>query len=623
MCCGFAAAGAGHRPENSDKETTSLGTPLLPTSDGSKCPAHFREKGPETACPPSRLLDRSASAPSVCSHEGGRAVSLHPRAAKSVDSLPECSITLENHGPPLPPPNLPDRVASAHASDASAESTGAGPCPGPAVLSPNAFGKPLACVGLHKSMPEDNHLEMEPPVEAGGRGTDSARGPAQERDPPLLSQHAEWNQAHELHLDPKACDSGQEHALGEHCEPSGRGNWSPAAGLSQAAHAKWGFDDLLSGGGRPVEGEMGVSFGEGRMPEGVPHRCPGGDTFMDVDVTKEALPVATDPSTNPDAALADAVDSGGAVTKAPSSLPTGPTPASDLRQPGRPAAQSAESPTAAMPAVPPGGQPSDRAEDPCVSLSSALKELHQLLVVSSKQDFRVAQHEDGLQAAAAPTEHAAISQEEREQTCPDSQGLRLSLPGWGGVEASAGAPSSEAATESSGARGMAHLAVRCRQNTLVIHESSELSRSVLLSSSAASDQLQCGERPEILSQHSSSGQALGGEASGQTQPPISRLAQGPVAPGVVAEEPGVPGASDADAQRLPHGGPAEAPSLLPAGSPDPAAAPRPAAFPPRAIDAIVRAGFTPQEAGEALEQAGGNADLALLFLLAKNIVVPT
>ncbi|KAB1268015.1 Protein DDI1-like protein 2 [Camelus dromedarius] len=41
------------------------------------------------------------------------------------------------------------------------------------------------------------------------------------------------------------------------------------------------------------------------------------------------------------------------------------------------------------------------------------------------------------------------------------------------------------------------------------------------------------------------------------------------------------------------------------------------------IDRILRAGFTLQEALGALHRVGGNADLALLVLLAKNIVVPT
>ncbi|XP_055978813.1 regulatory solute carrier protein family 1 member 1 isoform X1 [Sorex fumeus] len=49
----------------------------------------------------------------------------------------------------------------------------------------------------------------------------------------------------------------------------------------------------------------------------------------------------------------------------------------------------------------------------------------------------------------------------------------------------------------------------------------------------------------------------------------------------------------------------------------------PLIFPATDIDRILRAGFTLQEALGALHQVGGNADLALLVLLAKNIVVPT
>ncbi|KAM5248697.1 regulatory solute carrier protein family 1 member 1 [Ctenodactylus gundi] len=49
----------------------------------------------------------------------------------------------------------------------------------------------------------------------------------------------------------------------------------------------------------------------------------------------------------------------------------------------------------------------------------------------------------------------------------------------------------------------------------------------------------------------------------------------------------------------------------------------PRVFPATDIDRILRAGFTLQEALGALHRVGGNADLALLVLLAKNIVVPT
>nr|XP_009505615.1 PREDICTED: regulatory solute carrier protein family 1 member 1 [Phalacrocorax carbo] len=52
-------------------------------------------------------------------------------------------------------------------------------------------------------------------------------------------------------------------------------------------------------------------------------------------------------------------------------------------------------------------------------------------------------------------------------------------------------------------------------------------------------------------------------------------------------------------------------------------APPPPAFPAADVDRILGAGFTTREALEALEQADGNADLALLILLAKSIVVPT
>ncbi|XP_008934110.1 PREDICTED: regulatory solute carrier protein family 1 member 1 [Merops nubicus] len=62
----------------------------------------------------------------------------------------------------------------------------------------------------------------------------------------------------------------------------------------------------------------------------------------------------------------------------------------------------------------------------------------------------------------------------------------------------------------------------------------------------------------------------------------------------------------------------------PAGYPGlPLGAPPPPAFPAADVDRILSAGFSTREALEALERADGNADLALLILLAKSIVVPT
>ncbi|KAJ6656889.1 hypothetical protein lerEdw1_003220 [Lerista edwardsae] len=280
-------------------------------------------------------------------------------------------------------------------------------------------------------------------------------------------------------------------------------------------------------------------------------------------------------------------------------------PEGGLMQPGSAPSGVAGASASASLATPSPGQLSSLAEEPCPSLTSALKELHRLLVESCAADCR---EDSSCQPAGAPEEQVAsqgAAEEarecpEREPLCPDSAAGR----------ASAGVHLPEAAVESLGVQGMHPLAAGAWQEALNgpdIH-----------SPPAAGSQLQCSELPATSPPHCSSSQGPGATVLGQIQllPPDTPQ----------AEE-----ASQGTGSALPTGagmpsvrGSAAEPSQpLSAGPAVPVpAAPPPLAFPAADIDQISGAGFTPQEAGEALARAGGNADLALLILLAKNIVVP-
>lgn len=147
---------------------------------------------------------------------------------------------------------------------------------------------------------------------------------------------------------------------------------------------------------------------------------------------------------------------------------------------------------------------------------------------------------------------------------------------------------------------------------------------VMVSSAATPGQQQSPEQGEVLARGSQSPLSPSSE---QSTPVSSTPALGE---GALQDTQslftGAPGRSGSAAPEgpWPLGG-SEEPPLSP-----PAAYTRlttrasaPPAFPAADVDRILGAGFTPQEAHEALEQADGNADLALLILLAKSIVVPT
>lgn len=230
-------------------------------------------------------------------------------------------------------------------------------------------------------------------------------------------------------------------------------------------------------------------------------------------------------------------------------------------------------------------RPRDQDEEPGISLASALKELHRLLVVSAKHDFRSRQEESRPSLEAPP--EGPVEDEAR-------QDLALSRP---------------AATEM-----LEEPHLDGGQQRV-----SGCGDSAPASPLAVWPLPQAEECPGIPAQRLSSGQLPSCAASG----PSSLASLGPESRSGCSPSPKEGGASsispEAEAkQQQQHLEQLPEPLSFPRAS-ETRAPPALAAN----LDQIVGAGFTPQEAGEALEHAGGNADLALLILLARNIVVPT
>uniref|UniRef100_A0A8C9DHQ1 Regulator of solute carriers 1 n=1 Tax=Prolemur simus TaxID=1328070 RepID=A0A8C9DHQ1_PROSS len=277
-------------------------------------------------------------------------------------------------------------------------------------------------------------------------------------------------------------------------------------------------------------------------------------------------------------------------------------------------------------------QPSvESTEESCSSITAALKELHELLIISSKPASENPSEEvicqsvadgqagnKGLSERCTQNEH--LTQDEQ---CPQvsfhqaisvsvkAESLTGTLPGTGIEDVeniNSRGPSDGLSTDKEGVPKSREL----------VNENS----SVTLTSAKTSNQLHCTLGVEI------SPKLLAGEedALNQTSEQTKSLSssfllvkdlgqgiQNPITDRPETRENVCPEAVRPFLEYVsPTSHPSSSPSVLP-----------PLIFPATDIDRILRAGFTLQEALGALHQVGGNADLALLVLLAKNIVVPT
>ncbi|XP_058017463.1 protein DDI1 homolog 2 isoform X2 [Ahaetulla prasina] len=327
------------------------------------------------------------------------------------------------------------------------------------------------------------------------------------------------------------------------------------------------------------EGEMSQGA-EGR-PEGIPAQPPGDDCSLEGHLAPET----------PDPHFLESADMSATAPGTEPGLhkchgfppPLGLPPASGSTQPGNV----------------PASRPKDQEDETGISLASALKELHRLLVVSSKHDFRRggAQQEESCPSLEVPPEESAVAEESSSFRERARQDPALSRP----------AACLEAETEMP---ADPHLGEGQQE---AVQGASCCGDSVSASPSVVWPPPQDEECLRIPAQLLSSGQqhpgcaAVGQSSLASLGPPESWAARGSCS-SPSPEEGG-------DSSEHPVEQP-EFPSFP--GTSEPRS-PGLAAN----LDQIVGAGFTPQEAGEALEHAGGNADLALLILLARNIVVPT
>ncbi|NWS81738.1 RSCA1 protein, partial [Toxostoma redivivum] len=602
--------------------------PSLPASDGFQNPVQSSGLNSKICNPTNQLLDRSVSAPaSICSSESSLAEPIDPR---TVNSSPEHQIT----------PEKEQHLVSQHHSNSSSLAnndpsphTGDAICSNPACLSQKTLKETFSADILKECNAKGQDHGQEHPLEVTEVNLDdTAAKHRQDKDICLSSEH---EQKHELPTDHRMCKEPEKEHLEEQTETTDPEPPCCVGGVEKPAVAKAKQpenppmemrDGLERAGLSCVKGsiQLSASCSHVRM-----------EASMEIDAVEQTAAEAQSSARQQKQQTenrcisnlnSEAFSMEVELLKSPSSL-SDPLCTSDVLQSKSTSEIPAEyhelanlaadssSPSSTQQLDTDPGRPSD---EPCFPLASALKELHKLLVISRKGECKILASEEVSQLEMAHSEPAVqqkgLPESEQKGSDPASQEQTCSF--------------AEARSEGGGAEGSQpcdsgreHISTGPISpgqpvpggDALERQKSSGKSDVVVVSSAATPGQQQSPEQREVL-------------ARGSQSPPTPTLEQSTPVSSTSASGEGAPGRSGSAAPEgpWPVGG-SEEPLLSP-----PAAYTRlttgastTPAFPVADVDRILGAGFTPQEALQALEQAGGNADLALLILLAKSIVVPT
>ncbi|XP_071305421.1 protein DDI1 homolog 2 isoform X1 [Agelaius tricolor] len=614
--------------------------PSLPASDGFQNPVQSSGLNSKISNPTNQLLDRSVSAPaSICSSESSLAEPIDPRAIKTSDSSPDHQITPEKeHALVLQHHSNSSSLAN---NDPSLH-TGDGTCSNPACLSQKTLKETFSADILKECNKEQ---DQEHPLEVTKvHLDDTAAKHRQDKDVSLSSKQ---EQKHELPTDHRMCKEPEKEHLEEQTETTDPEPPCCVGGVEKPAVAEAKQpenppmemrDELERAGLSCVKGsiQLSASFSHVHM-----------EAIMEIDAGEQAAAEAQSSAGQQKQQTenrhisnlnSEALSMEVELLKSPSSL-SDPLSTSDVLQSqstGEIPAEYHESANLAADSSSPSstqqldmdaGKPS---EEQCFPLASALKELHKLLVISRKGECKILASEEVSQLETGQREPAVhqkgLPEGEQKGLDPASQEQSCSFPEMRseGGEAEGSQPCGSGREHISTGPVSAGQPV-LGAGALERQKGSGESDVGVLGSAATPGQQQSPEQREVL-------------AGGSQSAPSPTLEQSTPVSSTPASGEGAP----QDTQRLFTGAPGRSGSAAPAGpwplggSEEPllsppaaytrlteAGASSPPAFPVADVDRILGAGFTPQEALQALEQAGGNADLALLILLAKSIVVPT
>ncbi|XP_040318022.1 regulatory solute carrier protein family 1 member 1 isoform X2 [Herpailurus yagouaroundi] len=627
--------------EKSGKETTSLGMSSLPTSDGFNHPAHPSGQSPEIGNPMSLAHSVSASG---CPVEPSDPDSIEPKALKALKASAEFQITSEKKEH-LPPQDLSDCASSTDSAPAmplqnsSEEAIVAENMAKSAERSTQGLRSPLH-TRQQASLSVTTTSVQEPPGFLGEKGWHpESQNPSQGNG---LQQHKEpGNEQHEvvqqnaLHDQEQGhlCNTGDFELLGERQQ-------NPQRSVDLEATMK---EDRL---------QQNVDLPgteENILPSGC-FGCPHSETLMEVDTVEESL-VAVPNSADgqnanvknigaPDLTLDNPLMEVETSKCNPSSeILSNSICTQDLQLPDDNVEMSGtnkEDGDCSLSLSLCGScQPSvESAEESCSSLTAALKELHELLVISSKpasentseevicQSEMVTEGQTGVKDLSerwTQSEHVLVTQNEERSQVSFHQTITVSVRAEKLTDTSNGAGVED--VENINVRDPGDGLVTDKESVPESRESENKSSSDALASAKTSDQVHCTLGVEISPKLSAGEEDGVSPTSEQTKSwssftlveDLDQGAQNPVTDRPETRQDVCPEAAGPLVDfEPPTSHPSPSPSILP-----------PLIFPAADIDRILRAGFTLQEALGALHRVGGNADLALLVLLAKNIVVPT
>uniref|UniRef100_A0A8B9GRZ5 UBA domain-containing protein n=1 Tax=Amazona collaria TaxID=241587 RepID=A0A8B9GRZ5_9PSIT len=626
--------------ENSDKETTSLEMPSLPASDGFQNPIQSSGLNSKICNPTNQLLDRSVSAPaSVCSSESSLTEPIDPRAIKSLESSTECQITPEEH------PLLSHLSSNASLADNDLSSQpGEVPCCDPACLSQKTLKETLIADSQKDCKAEEQDRGLEHPLEVTKARSlaDTAANHGQNKDVFLSSEQEGKHElpiAQQTHKEPEK-EHLEEQTETTDPEPPCRVGEVEKPVVEEASQPENPPVEVRGGG---LE-KPGHSCGKGSIQMSASFSCTHTEALMEVDVVEQpAAEVQSSTSEQKQQAgnrsgstlNSDAFSMEVESLKSASSL-SDPLPISDVPQSKSTSEIPAEYIEFCNQLVAEGSSspssihqldmdPGRTSEEQCFSLASALKELHKLLVISRKGECKILASEEVSQLEMAHTGPAAqqkgLSEDTQKGSDPEQSCSSYEVRSQG--RKAEGKQPCDCGIKNISTGSGGHIQSALGEGASELQKLSGKSDLVMVNSAATSDQQQSSEQEEVLA---------GGHQS-LASPALEQKTSVSSAPTVDEGAPqdtqslctGAPGGSSSSAPEGPClGGCEESVQNPPAACTGLAlgASPLPA-FPAADVDRILGAGFTRREALEALEQADGNADLALLILLAKSIVVPT
>ncbi|NWT16757.1 RSCA1 protein, partial [Vireo altiloquus] len=615
--------------------------PSLPASDGFQNPVRSSGLNSKICNPTNQLLDRSVSAPaSICSSESSLAEPIDPRAVKTSDSSPEHQITPEKEHPLVLQHHS---NSSSLANNDPSPHTGDGTSSNPACLSQKTLKETFSADILKECNAEGQDHGQEHPLEVTKVNlADTAAKHRQDKDVCLSS---EQEQKHELPTDHRMCKGPEKEHPEEQTETTDPEPPCCVGGVEKSAVAETKQPENPPMEMRDGLERAGLSCVKGSIQLSASCSHVHMEASMEIDAVEQAAAEvqssARQQQQTEDRHISnlnsDAFSMEVELLKSPPSL-SDPLSTSEVLQSkstseipaeyGELANLSADSssPSSIQQLDTDPGRPS---EEPCFPLASALKELHKLLVISRKGECKILASEEASQLEMvhreATVQQKGLPEGERKGSDPGSQEQSCSFTEvsseGGGAEGSQPCDSGREHV-STGPISLGQPVLR--GGALERQKGSGKSDVVVVSSAATPGQQQSPEQREVL-------------AGGSQSPPSPTVEQSTPVSSTSASGEGAP----QDAQSLFVGAPGRSGSAAPegpwpvGGSEEPLLSPPAAytrltagaspspAFPAAAVDRILGAGFTPQEALEALEQADGNADLALLILLAKSIVVPT